>query len=346
MAKSALNHQATVSARYYFGAYEFAQNICVEKSIDTYWLENYIISGEQTRISARRYQSLLESASTCLNEPCFGLNYGQQIDIAAFSLLGYLAMASATLKEASEAVNQYGGLVSEIGRLDSEIITEINSSTNPPLVKIYWRPRPGNENCSGQVIDGVLAGWVNFGREFIGENTKIHSVHLTRRRASETSYRKFFDCPVVIGDKVNYICIEQTYFEKKLLKAEPLVHQIIQEKANQAVQEIENQKRLASDYISDILPGLIFSGKTNIENIATLLNTSARSLQRKLEQENTNYRDLVDNARRALAIKLLRENEYPLSHISGIIGFNDQSSFTRAFKRWTKVTPKQYQASL
>ena len=132
-------------------------------------LKPHTPSTNKNRVAAIQYQKLLDAAAKELDEPCFGLKYGQQIDIATFSLLGYLAMASATLQDASKAVNQFGGLVSEIGQLQSEIISASKNEPSDQLVKIFWRPRASNESYSTQIIDGVLAGWANFGWQFIGE---------------------------------------------------------------------------------------------------------------------------------------------------------------------------------
>ncbi|TQV89129.1 helix-turn-helix domain-containing protein [Aliikangiella coralliicola] len=359
---------ATVALSYYQSALDFAKNLVREKSLRDDWLQAFQperviqknssadnhfptkLPSEQNkptnsyqRVEAALFEELLEAAGKQLDEPCFGLKFGQQIDIASFNLLGYLAMASATLEQASQAVNQYGVLVSEIGKLETEIIP--HSKHHDELVKIYWRPRPSVLNCSTQVIDGVLAGWVSFGWKFIGEKASLNSVHLSPRPVSIAPYEEFFGCPVTLNDHENYICIQSHYFKQPLRQAEPLVRQAIQEKADLAVKEISAGAASISEKIIALLPGLIFSGNATIETVAQSLNTTSRSLQRHLRQENKNFRQLLDNARMSLAIKLLNEKEQPLSHISGIVGFNDQSAFNRAFKRWTGVTPKQFQQS-
>lgn len=335
---------ATVSTSYYSGAYQFAQKLAAEKQLCSHWLQAFKNTSSSERISAEYYQRLLDSAAIYLKEPCFGLKYGQHIDIASFNLLGYLAMASATLQEASKVVSQYGVLVSGVGQLDTEPVHCQEGQVE--LVKILWRPRTGNEHCSTQIIDGVLAGWVNFGRQFIGHKTPIHSVQLTNRQTNIQCYQAFFDCQVKLGGDENYICIERELFKAPLQQREPLVYQAIREKANIAIQQVIHQETSISTYISHRLPSLILSNQANIKYLANQLNTTPRSLQRKLSEENINFRQLLDNARHTLAIQLLQEKEQPLSHISGIIGFNEQSSFTRAFKRWTGKTPKQFQESL
>jgi len=65
-------------------------------------------------------------------------------------------------------------------------------------------------------------------------------------------------------------------------------------------------------------------------------------LHRRLREENTNYKELLDSTRRALAIEYVRDNQYALGYIAFQLGFSDQSNFSRAFRRWTGKSPKAY----
>ena len=69
---------------------------------------------------------------------------------------------------------------------------------------------------------------------------------------------------------------------------------------------------------------------------------SGRTLQRRLSEQGHSYQGLVDEARRRLAGSLLRETNYSLAEIAFMTGFAEQSSFTRAFKRWAGQTPRSY----
>jgi AraC-like DNA-binding protein len=68
------------------------------------------------------------------------------------------------------------------------------------------------------------------------------------------------------------------------------------------------------------------------------------SLQRALRSEGTSYRDLLEDTRRSLAEQYIAEQNYNLAQIAYLLGFADQSNFTRAFKRWTGMSPSEYRA--
>ncbi|MEP5937246.1 MAG: AraC family transcriptional regulator ligand-binding domain-containing protein [Erythrobacter sp.] len=83
-------------------------------------------------------------------------------------------------------------------------------------------------------------------------------------------------------------------------------------------------------------------GVPKLSDVALGLGMSARTLQRRLSDNGVVFQDLVDQARRELAEKLLRTTNFPLVEIAFLTGFAEQSGFTRAFKRWAGETPRSY----
>ncbi len=83
-------------------------------------------------------------------------------------------------------------------------------------------------------------------------------------------------------------------------------------------------------------------GVPNLSDIASALGLSGRTLQRQLAERGVSYQSLVDMARRELAQQLLRDTNFSLAEVAFLTGFGEQSSFTRAFKRWSGQTPRSY----
>ena len=81
------------------------------------------------------------------------------------------------------------------------------------------------------------------------------------------------------------------------------------------------------------------------ENIAETLHVSLRSLQRRLKEEETSYKDLLEDTRQALALQYLRESHRSIGEITYLLGFSEPSNFTRAFKRWTGKTPAEHRSN-
>jgi AraC-like DNA-binding protein len=78
-----------------------------------------------------------------------------------------------------------------------------------------------------------------------------------------------------------------------------------------------------------------------VGQIARELQTSERSLRRGLQELGTSYQTLLDDTRRERAIEWARATSMPFEQIAAQLGFSDERSFRRAFKRWTEKTPRE-----
>ena len=79
-----------------------------------------------------------------------------------------------------------------------------------------------------------------------------------------------------------------------------------------------------------------------LSDVAKRLGMSGRTLQRRLSERGYSYQTLVDESRRQLAKRLLRQTDFSLVEVAFMTGFSEQSAFTRAFKRWAGQTPRSF----
>ena len=84
------------------------------------------------------------------------------------------------------------------------------------------------------------------------------------------------------------------------------------------------------------------SGKVSEEGIATSINVSQRSLQRKLKQQVVSFTRLLENTRRELSMQYVRNPQHSLNEVAFLLGFAEPSNFSRAFKRWYGKSPSQF----
>ena len=89
--------------------------------------------------------------------------------------------------------------------------------------------------------------------------------------------------------------------------------------------------------IAELLP----SGDISDDKVADALFMSTRTLQRRLSEEGLTYKQLLESVRHTLAGQYIRDEKLSLNEISYLLGFSEQSSFSRAFKRWTGTSPSE-----
>jgi AraC-like DNA-binding protein len=107
-----------------------------------------------------------------------------------------------------------------------------------------------------------------------------------------------------------------------------------------------DQSATSSDRVRSALLELLPSGAASIEAVGKKLGTSSRTLQRRLGEEGETFQGLLNRTREALARHYLKRPELTASEISFLLGYEDPSSFFRAFAAWTGITPEQARAEL
>lgn len=105
----------------------------------------------------------------------------------------------------------------------------------------------------------------------------------------------------------------------------------------------EETQPLAEQARAIVLRRLDQQQTAQIEEVASELGLSVRSLQRRLQTENVTFREIVDFARRDIALRLIRTSQHNINEIACVMGYDEPSSFRRAFKKWTGHNPKAYQ---
>ena len=105
--------------------------------------------------------------------------------------------------------------------------------------------------------------------------------------------------------------------------------------------QLRSQDRIAKEISSHVLEELE-GGAPGIEKIARKMHCSGRTLQRRLAERNLSYQMVLDAIRSELAIELLSKTNMPITQIAEKTGFSDDSTFHRAFKRWTGESPSRY----
>jgi len=92
--------------------------------------------------------------------------------------------------------------------------------------------------------------------------------------------------------------------------------------------------------ILELLP----QGHPGIQQAAQKLNVPVRTLQRRLHDAGLTYSELVDQVRCKAACRLLAAESLCMAEVATALGFSDPSNFSRAFQRWTGMSPSQYRA--
>lgn len=99
---------------------------------------------------------------------------------------------------------------------------------------------------------------------------------------------------------------------------------------------------LIVDRLREMIAPQLIAGRPPIRTMSRAVAMSVRTLQRRLAERGWSYSELVDDVRRAVARRRVEHPQTPFNVVAADLGFAEQASFTRAFRRWTGLTPRAY----
>lgn len=284
----------------------------------------------QQRIPLSQYSQLLDFSEKTLKQPLFGFYLGQDIKSADFGVLGYLVESSKNLTEAINALLRYDQLVADIGQAHFE--------QTERLARVSWLPY---QACSRQVALRNMTAWVVITRKLLAPNLTAKQINFTDSWSAQERQvlTDWFQCPVICQAENNSIEFPKHYLKLSFHSANPQLFSSLKELSEQQLssftQETNFSNRIRSLLISK---PLLFN--CHIQDIAYSFNLSTRQLQRKLKAEKTSFALLIDQEKQRRASQLLGKKA--IGEIAQICGFNEQSSFNKAFARWYQCSPSQY----
>lgn len=285
------------------------------------------------RISGKQYCDLLDLAAQQCKDRDIGLHMGEAIKPGHYGVLGYACMSSKTFEDTFQRMHRYQALVSDIGssrvqQLDDQVKFQFECDTRP------FPPRHLSEEH--------LAGVITFSRWISNNKGAPSSVHFQHSQPDDISeHKRIFNCPVLFDQKETAIYFPADLLDAPLPQADPVLSKMMDTYAEQQLIKLPKGESLM-DQAKRALADLLQNGEPNLEKLASRLNLSARTLQRQLKQEDLSYQALLEKIRNQLALGYIQQNHLSLTDIAFLLGFSEQSSFQRAFKRWTGETPGRY----
>jgi len=282
------------------------------------------------RISLTSYNALLDYAQYTLNEPLFGFKLGQQIRTADFGVLGYLIESSNNLASAISALLHYDSLVADIGKAEFE--------QQDDMAVIRWLPDP---SCSVQVILRNMTAWVGVIRHLLNPQLSPSAICFTQTLPDNEKkiLASWFNCPIESNAQCNQIDFPSSYLALPFKTDNTQIHLVLKQVSDQQLSRFKSQQ-LLTEKVSHLLMAKNDLNDCSLIRTASVLNMTPRTVQRRLKQEQTSFAHLLESERKR-RLQLYIGN-YPLSTIAIKLGFNDQSSFNRAFKRWYGCSPLYY----
>jgi AraC-like DNA-binding protein len=291
-------------------------------------------SDPDTRVPLQVAIDLLDEAQEQTRAPNVGLVAAERMTLDHLGVIEFLARSKTTLGEALECLAHYARLLAEGMHL---LVERRSDVTN---VRLWF---DSNLVLPPATYEFAAATLLRSARRISG-NPKLKPVelHLMGPPPMDVSlHAHLFDCNLCFNMPVTQIVLDSQLLDLPLPHAEPVLGQLLQSYANTLMNSLPRNDGLVAT-VRDLLTAEIELRDARAGRIARRLGISVRTLARRLGECGTTYRELVNEARRQIALRDLAQTLRPIDDIAIQLGFASSQSFHRAFRRWTGDTAASY----
>lgn len=292
------------------------------------------IERPEARVTPRQMGRVAQRIGRMTGRPDVGMAFGMAFRPQDFGLLGHALMSCATFGEAMAILYKFRNMV--IQDFDRQI------EITPAWVTLTFVPKYDLGATRQSFFESFLVVLYRF------------SVFLTARTLAEWQILVDWPEPPYFGAYRNdlsqwhfghdavQVRLPRAYMDLPLFMADEAALQ----RALEGVGfEQSRRERLSADNVVSQVRALLRPGRQgfpSVKAVAGSLCVSERSLKRRLQEAGTSFQALLDESRKTLALSMMLEKQWPLQQVSNVLGFAEPAAFTRAFRRWTGLTPSHY----
>lgn len=265
----------------------------------------------------------------------FALTLVNYADASMYNALGLSMISSRTLGEAIQRSCRFSKLATDAAH---QVLREGPDGTMELVQVMSARERSA---ITSYATEAFVSTTVEILRKISRDQFQLREVHfMHNREALRERYENYFGAPMTFDSPEYKLVFARELMDCPCDQANPALAESIDGWMHDYLSGFEPDT-LASK-VRQLLATKLPDGEFQQAEVASALAMSSRSLQRGLQKEGASFKELLEQTREDLAMKYIDEPEISLIEVCCMLGFADQSNFTRAFKRWTGMTPAFY----
>lgn len=297
-------------------------------------LDASLLDDLDARLPLDRSDCLWESAARLTLDPAFGLRVAAQIDVAALGVVGQVLRASPTMRDAFARLARYNRLLHDMARI---AIDEPGDGTATLSHSFATDPA----GATPQAAIFVMASYLLGTRALCGFDWWPLSAGLRQHRPADAGpFRTCFGVEPAWDQDRNWLRFDAAVLDLPIPGADASLAAVLDRYAADLLERLPKPDDLA-ERSRRALAALMQDGDPGLEALAKRLDLTARTLQRRLREQGSSHRRLLDDLRRDLTARHLAARDLTIEQIAFLLGYQEVSAFQRACKRWTGRSPAE-----
>lgn len=285
------------------------------------------------RIAAPTVLAIWNALRERTGDPTLQLVAPTSLPVGAYRVIDYMVLASTTVGEGARRFARFFQLIADAVTLDIEggdgehhlCLTMAGGGPVPPVYVDY--------------VFAALVGRIRMrGRAAL----RPRRVELRRPEPQASArYSEFFRAPVRFGAAADRLCFGDEEWDAPIENADAALAELLEAHARILAQRIPRAPPGFRAEVEKMIAAALPEGRSAAQ-VARSLHMSVRTLQRKLVEEGTTFREVADSVGAQLALSYLMNPKVSIAEVAFLLGFSEPSSFNRAFRRWTGESPGQW----
>jgi AraC-like DNA-binding protein len=281
-----------------------------------------------------------ENATRLVDDSSLPFRVGQRMHLSAYGVYGYTLLSSPSIRMFLDNAVKYHRLATPVFRVEWGASKE----------RFVWRllkPTVSIENahCRNFLLAQQVFQHALHMQDGLGEQYRPLYVLLPEGlRAFESMFGAHLNCPVSFWDGPPEIYHDAEVLDRPTTLANKFSADAMQTQCDRQIAEF-----VAAAGIAHRVHRIVCECPENIPPISEMaarLRMNERTLRRKLTADATSFGEIVNLVRTEVAQESLRKTDLSVEDIGALVGFNDAANFRKAFRKWTRKTPKEYRTRL
>ncbi|MCL6270865.1 AraC family transcriptional regulator [Sansalvadorimonas sp. 2012CJ34-2] len=289
-----------------------------------------VLENPERRVEPEAYSRLVQVICRELNDEFFGLS-GSTCPPGAFAMMVQACITCASLGDALKRSQKFFSMVAPSFRYSLDVHGE------EAIVSVE-HIHPG-ELDDHFLVESLLICIVRWSSWIIGRHLLLNRVDFCRREPRDVDeYNLLFPCLRNYEQPVNRVIFSSRYLDMPVVQDARALDAYLTEVPGNLLTRYRHDDSISA-HIRRRLENMSYEDLPSFEDIAFSLNMSTQTLRRRLKAEGNSYREIKDSIRRDIAVYHLLRQDLSINEIAEATGFAEPSTFHRAFKKWTGLTP-------
>ena len=305
-----------------------------ERALRPLGLDRKRLENPHGYIASADFALLLEEAAAVTGDDCFGLHFGAHFDPKNAGALAYVILHSPTIGAALANAGRYLHVHNEGARV--EYVRE------PPLAYLRHVLVAVPFDHRRQHAEYSLAVGLQTMRLMAGSAWSPLEVQFEHKAPSDaTEHLRTFAAPVTFGCPTGAFVVDLEFVDRPVPAADPRLYPILTKYLDDLAAALPAEQQFVTA-LRRAIADAVGRGKPSLLEVAQGMALGSRTLQRRLTAAGIDFKTLVDDTRRRLALRYLDDPRNTLTEIAYLLGYSETSAFNRAFRRWTGSTPLRH----